>query len=646
MFIPRFLALLIFLFPAFSYADSAEDMHLQSAFIFAKKNDWSEAIAHARAAHSDVLVKYFIWEYLKDPEADASFKDISSFIAQNPHWPDQEALVRRAEAALLSEMPPDDDLDKWYAAHPPKTNAGKKRLLKDKNALNEMIRESWISDDYTKSAESRMLSHYNDVLRPEDHAKRVDRLLWEGKTDAAKRLIKLVSPSKKRLLEARIALITDNPHAIRDLSNVPLAQHGDAGLLYERMRWRGRHSDKEGVREILLITPMQVPYPEKWWGYRERNVREALGEKNIKIAERLLERHAQKEDSVQGKEAMWLKGWIELEFKNRPKQAYDIFEKLFDGMETPGSKARTAYWAARAAEKAGARSLPWYQEAVKYNTTFYGQLALLETNETPVLTIDSDDSDATPSDKKAFAGRELVRLVLALAKAKQSNLASKFILFMVENAKSSKEAVLATQLGRDIKRIDIGVRASKKAMRDGVLALDSGYPLIHVSDTSGLEKSYVLALMRQESEFFSDAISSSGALGLMQLLPSTAREIARKAGLSFTPEKLFEPDYNMRVGSKYLDNMVNRFSGSYVLATASYNAGPGRVRQWVNAFGYPGKSIRSIVNWIEGIPISETRNYVQHIMGNMQVYRYILLGKKPIKMTLGDDLTRGAEASN
>jgi soluble lytic murein transglycosylase len=213
---------------------------------------------------------------------------------------------------------------------------------------------------------------------------------------------------------------------------------------------------------------------------------------------------------------------------------------------------------------------------------------------------------------------------------------------MVDNAKSTKEAVLASELGQEIKRIDIGVRAAKKALKDGVVALDSGYPLIRVTDSAGLEKSYLLALMRQESEFFADAISTSGALGLMQLLPSTAREIARKNGfLPFSEQRLFEPDYNMSIGSQYLGNMVNRYNGSYVLATASYNAGPGRVRQWVNSFGYPKNSVRAVVNWIEGIPFSETRNYVQHVMANMQVYRFMLKGKRPAKLTLAEDLMRG-----
>lgn len=642
MFKFRFAAALFLLFISAAFPSFSADVddHLQSAFDFAKKRDWNEAIAHAEAAKSDVLVKYFIWEYLKDPDSNASFKDISGFMDKNPDWPDQSILIKRAEAALLSEMPSDDVLNKWYTEHPPKTNMGRKRNVKDKDELKELIRESWVQDEYTRSSEAKMLSNYSDILRASDHARRIDRLLWDNRIEDAKRILGYAPSGMKQLFTARIALMRSSSTATRDLSNVPAAQHNEPGLLYERMRWRARKSDKEGVVELLLQAPEKVPYPEKWWGYRERAVREALGTNNIKLAERLLAKHGQIEGTVQYKEAQWLLGWVELEFRNKPKLAYDIFEVLFDTMETPGSKARAAYWAGRAAEKAKQDADRWYKEAAKHSTTFYGQLALIELETNPKLTINSDDTSASSSQKKTFFASELVKLVQVLSRAKQSNLAGKFIYYLVENASSPHESVLASELGKDINRIDIGVRASKKALRGGVVALESGYPVIKVAETAGLDKSYLLALMRQESEFYADAVSTSNAMGLMQLLPSTAREVAKKIGVGFAKGRLFDPNYNIKLGSNYLAQMVARFDGSYVLATASYNAGPGRVRQWINAFGAPGNTMRDVVNWIEVIPINETRNYVQHVMGNMQVYRYVLAGKKPVTLTLGHDLMR------
>ncbi len=632
-----FLFVVCFASPSFSVES---DDHLEAAFSFAKKRNWNEAIAHAEAAKSDVLVKYFVWEYLKDPDSDATFKDISGFINQNPDWPDQSILIKRAEATLLSEMPPDDVLNKWYIEHPPKTNLGRKRNVKDKDELRELIRESWVADDYTKSSEAKMLSHYRDILRASDHARRIERLLWDNRVEDAKRILSLAPVGMKHLFTARISLMRSSSTATRDVSNVPAAQRHDPGLLYERMRWRARKGDKEGVVELLLQAPEKIPYPEKWWGYRERATREALGANEVKRAERLLARHGQIEGTVQFKEAQWLLGWVELEFRNKPKLAYDIFEVLYDTMETPGSKARAAYWAGRAAGKSGQDATRWYKHAAKHPTTFYGQLALAELEDNPRLAINSDDTAATSAQKKAFYASELVKLVQVLSRAKQTNLAGKFIYYLVENASSPHEAVLASELGQGINRIDIGVRASKKALRGGVVALESGYPVIKITETAGLDKSYLLALMRQESEFYAEAVSSSNAMGLMQLLPSTAREVAKKIGVSFSRDRLFEPAYNITLGSNYLAQMVARFGGSYVLATASYNAGPGRVRQWLNAFGAPGKTLHDVVNWIEVIPINETRNYVQHVMGNMQVYRFVLSGKKPVSLTLSHDLMR------
>lgn len=644
MFLPRIILFLFLLFPLTSFAESTEQMHLQSAFTFAKKQDWNNAIVHAKAAHSELLVKYFVWEFLKDPESEASFKQISDFIDENPEWPDLKVLINRAEAALLSENPSNETLDRWYEKYPSRTMKGKKRNIKSKEELNNFIRDAWVEDDYTRAEESRMLSNYRDVLRSEDHARRIDRLLWEDKEAAAKRLLPLVSAGSRLLAETRIAFKNSDSHAKRLFARLPASARNNPGLIYERMRYHARKGDREDVRALLLQAPATVPYPEKWWNYRERQVREAVREGKYSIAEKLLAHHGQDKEGAQEKEARWLQGWIALEFRGNARPAYDIFESLYDDLETPGSKARAAYWAARAAQSMKAPSTSWFQDAAKYSTTFYGQLAMLELEHAPLLSIRSDDSDASSEDKKSFRTRELVKLVGELARAKQTNLASKFILYMVERAKSPKEAVLASHLGRDINRIDIGVRASKKALKDGIVALESGYPVIRVNETAGLEKSYVLALMRQESEFFADAISTSGALGLMQLLPSTAREIARKASmLPFTPDRLFDAAYNMGIGSRYLSSLVTRFDGSYVLATASYNAGPGRVRQWLGDGPAPGNSVHSVVNWIESIPLSETRNYVQHVMGNMQVYRYILAGHKPTALSLGDDLVRGAQ---
>jgi soluble lytic murein transglycosylase len=628
--------LLLLIIPLPALADAMGEIHVQSAFVFAKRKVWSEAIAHAKAANNRILVKYFTWEYLKDPESDAPFDVIVQFMAQNPDWPDKAMLERRAEVALLADNPSDEVLSNWFSAHPPKTYIAKIQQAKTPEELRSYIRSAWVTDDYGKVVEGRLLEKYHAILRPEDHIKRIDRLLWEGKYEDAKRLFKYVPYDYQLLFKARIALAEDKPQAPTDVVNLPHTLKEDPGLIYERLKWRSRSNDREGVRELLLATPFEVPYAEKWWPLRDRQIRQALGDKDIALAEKLLQRHGQKLGTVSYSEAEWLKAWIKLEYRHQPEKAYPQFVALFKTMETPGSKARCAYWAARSAPKADEER--WLIQAGKYPATFYGQLALVEMNKNARIAVYSD-AEPIGEDKQRFHQRELVQLVYALDKAHETDTASKFIYYLVEKAETPGEAILATRLGREIHRIDFGVRASKKAMQNDILSVESSYPIIAVKNTAGLEKPLLLALMRQESEFYAGAISSSGAFGLMQLLPSTAKEVARKSHISYSSDRLFEADYNITIGSLYLSKMVEKFNGSYVLAIASYNAGPGRVGQWLNNYGPPGNNVHDIVNWIERIPTSETRNYVQHVLGNTEVYRFMLAGQ-PTKLMLTEDLRR------
>ena len=629
-----FAALLLFAAPIQAFAAGTDDAHVRSAFVFAHKKRWPDAIEEARAAHSRVLVKYFTWNYLKDPQSDAGFAEINHFIEENPSWPDQAALLKRAEVALLAGNPSDETLERWFSEHPPQTSIARMRGVRNDSEVTALIREAWVTDDYDKTTEGRLLDKYHGILREQDHVRRIDRLLWEGRTEDAKRLLKYVHYDYQRLFQARIALADDKSNAPTDVVNITPELSRDAGLLYQRLLWRSRRGDRDGVRELLLQTPKEVPYPEKWWPMRDRQIRQALGENDVKLASRLLVLHGQNEDSVQYREVQWLSGWIALEYLNQPGKALTNFSWLYKNSSTAASKARAAYWAGRASKDDS-----WFERASAYPTTFYGQVAIVEMNRKPMLKIASDE-DSSGAEQSRFGKKELVQLVFALRAAQEADAAGKFITYLVENADSAEDAAQAVRLGRDIGRIDFSVRAAKKALQKDVIALKSGWPVIRFEKTQGLEVPLLLGLSRQESEFNADAISPSGAVGLMQLLPSTAKEVARKNDYRYTYEKLFEPNFNMAMGNLYLGKLVDKFSGSYVLAIASYNAGPGRVGQWLDMYGRPGSDLHDVLNWIERIPFPETRNYVQHVLENLQVYRYLLAGKASSPLKIGDDLIR------
>ena len=641
MFIRTFTILLL-LISTHAFADMSKDEHIKSAFMFAKKNDWYEAVQHAKLAHSDILVKYFTWEYVKDPESEASFETITDFLDDNPDFPDRNALEKRAEVAFIVANPSEKEIAEWFSKHPPQTNFVKIKITQNPEELKRLIRNSWANDNYDKKTEEKLLQKHHSVLRESDHIARIDRLLWESKIDDAKRILKFVSSDYQKLFQARIALMESKLFAPVAVMRVPSRLKSNAGLIYERIKWRVRHDDEDGVRDMLLAAPINLPYPEKWWGLFDRYARKAIDDNNIALAEKLVGKSGQKLATPTYKEAQWLKGWIELEFKRQPDTAKTIFMKLLEQSETPVGKGKAAYWLARAEEKINkGNPSRWYGEAAKYSTTFYGQLAKWELNEkannSQEYTINVSETP-TSSEKQEFEQKELVKLVYVLSEAGESDAAGRFIYYLTQTAKNTREAILAADLGREIHRPEFSVRAAKKALQKDIVALDSGYPVIKVAN-SELDKALVLGLIRQESEFYSDAISGSGAEGLMQLLPATAKETARKADLSYG--NLFEPHYNTLIGSLYLKKLVEKFDGSYVLAIAGYNAGPGRVKQWLGSFGEPSHDLRTVVDWIEKIPTTETRNYVQHVLENVQVYRYLNNGKKPVSdVGIGDDLVR------
>ncbi|MEI7669021.1 MAG: lytic transglycosylase domain-containing protein [Pseudomonadota bacterium] len=645
----RFAKIFIFFICSIIFAQSAiaaseSEEHIKSAFIFAKAKNWSEAITHSRLANNAILQKYFIWEYLKDPESEASFEDITKFLEKNPDWPDKAALEKRAEVALMADNPSDEMLDEWFSKHPPQTSMVKLKRAKNPEELKNMIRIAWVNDNYDKKTEEKIIAKYHSIFRNIDHFKRIDRLLWENKIDEAKRLLKYVTSDHQRLFQARIYLSEDKTLAPIQVLRVPSHLKRDSGLVYERIKWRLRNNDKDGVRELLLNSPREVSYPEKWWGIRDRQIREAIGEDNLELAKKLLKNHGQKSGTSSYREAKWLMGWIDLEFNKSAVKAYKVFTELFEENETPSGKAKAAYWAGRAAEKLPKTDFSrWYGEASYYDTTFYGQLAnweLKKNDKNLYSHAIKSARQATSEEKNNFKKRELVQLIYALSTANHEELTSKFINHLAQNAKTDAEAVLAAALGKEIKRIDFGVRAAKKILQNDVVALEQGWPVIKANTNTGIEKSLIFGLVRQESEFYSEAISSSGAVGLMQLLPSTAKETAKKADIRYSLDKLYEPEYNISLGSFYLNRLINKFDGSYVLAIASYNAGPGRVQKWLNSFGKPNKDVHEVVNWIEKIPFNETRNYVQHVLENIQVYRFLLADKNPTKTMIADDLVR------
>lgn len=649
-YLPLLIALLVFASPP-TQADTAQERyeHIRSAFLFAERKNWDDAILHAERSEAADLVSLITWLKLLDTDSGASFNDITSFIETHLEWPEQRKLHIRAEQALQKSDANDNDVIAWFGNDTPITGIGKMALAKalsrqqlsNNNKIESLIRDAWVTGDFEADEEARIQDRYGKLLGEPQHIARIDRLLWEEKISPAERLLARISQKHQQLFTARIALIHEKKNAPALVAAIPASLRNDAGLAFDRMRWRANKNDDHGVRDILLHMPEDAPYPEKWWTYREQQIRKLINEHRYKDANKLLANHGLLEGEAYA-DALWLQGWLQLDFLNNPKSAYDLFYRMHDKVRFPISKARAAYWAGRAAEITGDSSTAnsWYNTASAYPTTFYGQLASLKYNGTAPLPIPAEPY-INASDQHRFDNNALIRAARLAVDVDNNDLASRLLMGMIESTKDADEAAMIAAFGKDAGQPFLSVRGAKRALRyHNVIMTKAGYPSPTTPYDAAVERPLVLAITRQESEFDPYAKSPSGALGMMQLLPGTARETARKNGVEYTISRLYEPEYNWTLGSLYLNRMIENYGGSYVMAIAAYNAGPGNVRKWVQQFGTPNNDIENAINWIERIPFSETRNYVQRVLENLQIYRHLLADGETPKLKLTEDLVR------
>jgi soluble lytic murein transglycosylase len=583
------------------------------------------------------------WQYVQDPDSSATFAEINDFITQHPQWPDQKRIRVRAERMMRAANLDNAYIIAWFSTNPPISGVGKwsyaEALHRQQSGsdIDALVKEAWKDADVTEDEEENFLTMFGTKISTQDNIARVNRLLWEGKISPARRLIPKLPVAQQVLAQARIALQQDARNANFLVGQVNSTLKEDDGLQYDRMQYRSRKKDKNGVRDILTHAPKIVSYPERWWKIRELEIRRAIDEKNYRMASKLLVNHGQS-DGAPLADALWLDGWLKLEFLNKTQEAYKTFYHMYDAVRTPVSKARAAYWMGRAAKKSGDTNTAneWFSAAAKNPTAFYGQLAASELSDSPSLSL-PDEPALSLFTSDPVLSEDMEEAIRICIKNGDDKLATKLINAVIENAESEHSVLTVAALGHALSAPHISVKAAKKAQQKGVVLKNIGYPRPETDSGLPIERPLTLAITRQESEFDPLAESRSGAIGMMQLLPGTAHETAKKIGVPYKKADLIMPEYNMKLGSHYLSRMINSYSGSYVMAIASYNAGPGNVRKWIQQFGTPGNDPESAVNWIEKIPFSETRNYVMRVMENLQVYRAL---EGADKLAIKEDLVR------
>jgi soluble lytic murein transglycosylase len=577
------------------------------------------------------------WRALRDPATPlVSFEEARLFLSQHPGWPQEKTIRLRAEQAALFEHPDPEAMRAFCANYPPISGRGMFACLAvgagDTATRDQWMKRGWIQGDFSESEEDSILAIYENRLDARDYEARTDRLLYEGKVNQVKRMLPRLRPAYRLLAEARLALASDAKNANAKLYNVPKDLKSDPGLVFNRMQWRARNGQDDGVKELLLHGPSNPPYADLWWPYRAAAVREALEEKRYNDAMKILAKHGDLSPENNA-DALFLKGWVEMEFLGNPREGYKDFYKLYGDVQTPVSKSRAAYWAGRAAKENGNPDIArgWFEKGAEFPTVFYGQLAAAE------LKNGSLDLPSNPI-VSAVPDETLAKTAMWLVGQGDLETANLFLTHATDQAGDASQAEALAQRAIDNNYRHGGVKVAKQALRKNFVLVEAGWPLVAVPSQSAIEPALALSIARQESEFNPAARSRADARGLMQVLPGTANHTAKRFDLSYDAGDLYDPAANMVIGTTYLGALINGFDGNYVLAIASYNAGPANVRKWIARFGAPPKDVAGMINWIEKIPFAETRNYVQRVMENLQVYRARLDSDAPL--AINRDLER------
>jgi soluble lytic murein transglycosylase len=621
-----------------------------AAFKEAAGGRWSAAHRIAAGASDPLGAKLLRWMDYSRPHNYAAFDEISAFIAANPDWPRQRALESAAETAMLS-VSDDAQIRDWFHWRDPISRDGRLRYADaliaqgDNERAAKFVRLAWVANDFSAKDLKLIYRRYKDLLRPEDHAARLDRLVWDNRQSDARRMFRFVDKGQKALAEARMALRNFAGGVDGAIARVPGDLLESPGLLYERLRWRRRKGRDEGAREILFAAPEELGRPQLWWRERAIQARKALNRGLVTDAYRLASEHGQI-DSSTFSEAEWLAGWIALRFLGDNKAAFEHFTRIYDVVFMPISRARAAYWAGRALEamEDSEGALLWYGLAAQYPGTYYGQLGAARIGRGKTLLFAEERPDGEDGGTATIAEHEMFAAIRLLDYLGEDRLAGVFSSRLVEISKGHADHAVISSFAHTIGRHDLAIRAAKQATRDGYVSNRRIFPVVALPfayPDDELEHALVLALARQESLFDENAVSHAGARGLMQLMPATARTVSRWVRLPYAKYKLTQPDYNVTLGSKYLAEMIDKFDGSYILALAAYNAGPTNVRRWLQDNGDPRRDAEvDLVDWIEMIPIPETRNYVQRVLEGVQVYRW-QLGAEVDSASLERDLARG-----
>jgi soluble lytic murein transglycosylase len=608
------------------------------------KKRWSSAIKLASDVKNRSIYRLVKWLYLLEPSNQANFYDYINFINLNPNYPRINRLRYLSEHKINTKTISDNRVIKLFDEKDPFSGYGK--LMLGQSYLSKgnhekgisLIKNGWITAKLSKRDLKYLRKKLKKYLNTEDHIKRADWLAWENKYWDLKRMLRYLPKDYQALYNARLLLMSKSYGVDNAISKVPSKLKKDPGLLYDRLKWRRKRGRVDSSLEILLRIkndPKSLVRPDKWWFEREIISRALIYKKKYAVAYKIVSNHSMK-NGPEYPEAEWMSGWIALSFLDDPILATQHFHNFFENVGYPISLSRGAYWLGRSYEKLNdiENSEKWFKEASKYLTTYYGQLAFIKIYPNKNFYLDREMIGPDDFDKKVFGENELTKLVILLHEINKTKYAKDILKYLATSNIDQGSEILAGNLAVSIGRYDFAIQIAKQASYEKRFHYTLNFPIIDVplkiNNKRMPSPELVLAIIRQESEFDVRAHSYAGARGVMQIMTYTARLVAKRAKLPYSKKKLTsDPKYNIKLGSYYIAELLEQYEGSYPFSIAAYNAGPKRVAYWNKINGNPQKRKIDYVNWIELIKFRETRNYVQRVLENVNVYKY-MLEKKPI----------------
>ncbi len=619
----------------------------------ARKGKEADANAAEASISDPVARKLAEWVILRSDNTNPTFARYAAFVEANPSWPHSPLFRRRAENALWNDGVDDRTVRAFFAKQQPATAKGRYMLARtllaqgDRDGAAALVRYAWRYDDASAEVEKRVLDMYGNMLTAADHKVRMERRFYADDVAGGLRAAERLGGDDLALGRARAAVQRKAGNAKALLDAVPASARGQAGYIFAYAQWLRLNNQAEDAGKLILNAPKNpeaLVDLDQWWQERRLLVRKLLDERDAQAAYLVAREAAPPMRGFYRVDAHFTAGWVALRFLRDPKTAAEHFSHIADATQNPHALARGGYWQGRAAEDMGqqAQAKAFYEAAAQYTATYYGQLARarlglrdLGLRGPPVF---------TPQEQGVLSNLEVVRAAEILYALDERDMLASIYAELGESATDiAGMAVLCELAGKHGDGRSMLLLGESAYARG--LPLDYyAYPVVGLPDyqpiAPPIDPAVAYSIARQESHFNQKVVSSAHAMGLMQVTPAAGIDTAAKFKVAFSRDRLLkDPVYNMQMGAAELSNLFTGYNGSYILTFAGYNAGRGRVKQWIAAYGDPRDPNVDPVDWVERIPLSETRNYVARIMENLQVYRARFGGSS--KLLIEADIRRG-----